>query len=552
MPKTINVTINGVTVSGKAGVNIVELIQNRPELGARDALGAVVNNRLMGLYRPLRSDSVVQTVDYRSKEGANIYRRTLSLMMCEAFAGLYPGVELEIGQSLGHGYYYHAKAASPLTPDMIAAVEARMHQIAEEDRSLHPQLVAVEEAIDYFLERGFHSKVALLKQRQTPEIPWIIMGAYRDISYGPIAPRTGLCRKFALLPKNTGFVLNFPDPDGTVSTTLPPQDKLFETYRETRSWNQMLSISNVAQLNSACIDNSVVEIIKVAEALQEKKIARVADMIHHERDRVRLILIAGPSSSGKTTFTKRLAVQLRVTGIRPVMLSMDNYYVDRALTPKKPDGSYDFECIEALDLNLFNSQLKSLLAGQRVETPIFDFVTGLRRSDKSIPLQLGSDQMLIVEGIHGLNPRLTISVPNEAKFRIYVSALTQLKIDEHNRIFTSDMRLMRRIVRDRLFRGYLASDTIRQWPSVREGENEHIFPFQEEADVMFDTSLVYEPAVLRPFLSRFLMEVPANSPSYVEAYRLFNFLNLFIPVLPHEVPNNSILREFIGGSTFSY
>jgi uridine kinase len=314
----------------------------------------------------------------------------------------------------------------------------------------------------------------------------------------------------------------------------------------------MLKISSISQLNDACIDNSVTEIIKVAEALQEKKIANVADMIQNGRDRIRLVLIAGPSSSGKTTFTKRLAVQLRVTGIRPVMLSMDNYYVDRVDTPKNPDGSYNFECIEALDVPLFNEHMKRLLAGERVDTPIFDFVSGMRRTDKFISLKLESDQVMLIEGIHGLNPRLTASISNDSKFRIYVSALTQLMIDEHNRIFTSDLRLMRRIVRDRLYRGYLAGDTIRQWPSVRAGENEYIFPFQNEADVMFDTSLVYEPAVLKPYLRRFLMEVKPEDPSYVEAFRLFNFLALFIPIFPHEVPNNSLLREFIGGSAFDY
>jgi len=552
MGKKITLMLNGVEVKSKSGISISKLLETNSAEKLEKPIGAIVNHRLMGLYTILRSDCIIDTVGFSSKEGASIYRRTLSLIMCEAFAQLYPKIKLEIGQSLGNGYYYRDRLGDNISKKMLNEIDAKMREIVASDRPLRPKLVSTEAAIEHFKEHGFYEKVALIKQRQVPEINWVVMGEFHDLSYGPVASNTGFCDTFSLFKKAKGFVLSFPDAKGKVTEKLKPQLKLFSTYQETRAWNKRVSVWSISQLNQACIDGSISEIIKVSEGLQEKKIARMADEIYENKDTVRLVAIAGPSSSGKTTFTKRLGIQLRVNGIRPVMLSMDNYYVDRVKTPLNPDGSYDFECLEALDFPLFNKHLEMILDGKRVDTPIFDFVKGERRSDKTIPMKLEKDQVLMIEGIHGLNPKMTASIPNDKKFKIYVSALTQLTIDEHNRIFTSDMRLMRRIVRDRLFRGYLATQTIKQWPSVRAGENKHIFPFQEEADVMFDTALVYEPAVLKPYLRRYLMEVRQDEKAYTEAYRLFQFLGLFIPVFPHEVPGNSLLREFIGESAFNY
>lgn len=552
MGKKITLMLDGVEVKSKSGISIGKLLESLPEYNNKKIMGAIINQRLMGLYTLLRSDCTVKTVGFSTKEGASIYRRTLSLILCEAFAELHPQIKLDVGQSLGSGYFYRDRAGKNINKKILDEVEKRMREIIAKDRPLRPTIVSVEAAIEFFKEKDCPEKVMLLRQRQVPEVPWVVMGEFHDLSYGPIASRTGLCDSFKLFSKAKGFILSFPDKKNRLVKRLNPQKKLFSTYQETRAWNKQVSVWSVGRLNKACIDGSISEIIKVSEALQEKKIVTMADEIQRNRNMIKLVAIAGPSSSGKTTFTKRLGIQLRVNGIRPVMLSMDNYYVNRTDTPLNPDGSYDFECLEALDFELFNRHLKLLLSGKKVETPVFDFVTGVRRTDKNIPMQLKKDQILMIEGIHGLNPKMTSSIPDKNKFRIYVSALTQLTIDEHNRIFTSDMRLMRRIVRDRLFRGYLATQTINQWPSVRAGENRHIFPYQEEADVMFDTALVYEPAVLKPYLRRYLMEVRQDDPAYVEAYRLFQFLGLFIPVFPHEVPGNSLLREFIGDSSFNY
>ncbi len=553
MTKRVDVDFNGKVVKVNPGTTILKLQELFPELKRSNALGAIVNNRLMGLERPLRSSSIVETVDYSSKEGADIYRRTLALIFCEAFAELYPEVRLEIGQALGRGYFYRIHSGENCAGKrMLRAVEQRMRELIAADRPIHSVPVAAEEAEEYFLEKGYTSKARLLRQRLSAEVDWVVMGEFRDVVYGPIAPRTGLCADFGLFPKSTGCILVFPTQSGKIFSRLPEQRKLFAAYRETRAWNEMIGIWNVSQLNQACISGSISENIRISEGLQEKKIARLADRISHAATETRLVLIAGPSSSGKTTFTKRLDVQLRVNGIRPLLISLDNYYVNRLDTPKNADGTYDFECLEALDVAMFNDHMQRLLNGESVETPIYDFVQGIRRRDKTIPLKLETDQVLVVEGIHGLNPKLSASVPARNKFKIYVSALTQLCIDDHNRIFTSDIRLMRRTVRDRLYRGYSAAQTIAQWPHVRQGENKYIFPFQEEADTMFDTSLVYEPAILRPYLQRFLMEVNQNDPAYVDVYRLFKFLLLFIPILPNEIPPTSILREFIGGSSFEY
>jgi uridine kinase len=362
---------------------------------------------------------------------------------------------------------------------------------------------------------------------------------------------TGAVSCFALSAYQGGIVLHFPRFGGTEPVIGRPQPKLFSTFRETAKWNAVVGCENIAQLNKHCMTGSISRLIKVAEALHERKIVDIADQILTGPD-ARLVLIAGPSASGKTTFSKRLEIQLQVSGVQPVTLSVDNYYVDRRRTPKNPDGTYNFEAVEAIDLDLLGDQIRQLLSGKRVETPVFNFESGRRLKNRTVPMQLAENGVLIMEGIHSLNERLTQGVPRRRKFKIFVSALTQLAIDEHNRIFTSDARLIRRLVRDRLYRGYTAGQTIAGWTSVRAGEEELIFPFQEEADVRFNSALVYEQAVLKPYAERFLMEVPRGGEAFPEATRLYQFLQYFIPILPEEVPHTSVLREFIGGSTFHY
>ncbi|MCU0610308.1 MAG: nucleoside kinase [Candidatus Eisenbacteria bacterium] len=552
--RAIQVMFNGETITAQHGATVAELLRDHPHAGPLPPLGALVSYRLTGLHYELVSDCTVQTVDYASKGGASIYRRTATVILLEAITELFPGARAEVGQSVGHGYFFKISMPDdhPLTDADVDRIRARMTEIVQRDLPLVPIRIAVEEAIEEFQHSGYPEKARLLQTLPHSKIWWIDLGVYRDILHGPLAASTGVVSVFALEAYEHGAILRFPDVKFQMRPSRGRQDKLFTVFRETRAWNQEIGIHNVADLNSAVLRDETAEIIRVVEGFQEKKIASIADQIEAEHGKIRLVLVAGPSSSGKTTFTKRLAVQLRVNGLRPVALSMDNYYVDREKTPRNPDGTYNFESLDALDVDYLNDDLARLMNGDEVATPIFSFTEGKRRADKALPLRLEPDHVLVMEGIHCLNERISRAVARDAKFKIYVSALTQLIIDSHSRIFTSDSRLIRRLVRDRLFRGYSAEQTITQWPSVRAGENRYIFPYQEEADVMFNSALVYETSVLKTYAQRFLLTVTRNTPAYTEAHRLLAFLDYFVPIFPEEVPQNSLLREFIGGSTFTY
>jgi uridine kinase len=435
---------------------------------------------------------------------------------------------------------------------MAPKLEAEMKKIHREKRQFIRDTVTLEEVEDYFAKLGYGDKLLLLATRRSSTVHTIRCGDFTDIAHGPCAPHTGCLPTFGVIPYEDGLILRFPRrADRDRLPEFKPRKLLFKTYTETRQWEEVLGIHHVGQLNQLCLDGGIRRIVRIAEGLHEKKIAQIADQILGRNTRPRLVVIAGPSASGKTTFAKRLGTQLLVNGIEPVSLSLDNYYVNRSETPRSEDGRLDFESIEAIDLAMFQSQLAELLDGQEVLTPRFDFVSGTREDrNRWQPLRLEEHQVLVVEGIHGLNDRLTASVPRDRKYRIYVSALSQLAIDDHNRIFTSDARLIRRIVRDHLYRGFDAERTLKLWDRVRRGEGTWIFPFQEHADVMFNSALSYEPAVLKTFAERFLLQVPRTSPAYAEAFRLLKFLTIFVPILPDEVPYTSILREFIGGSTF--
>lgn len=553
--RRIQVVLNGTPVEATAGVTVVGMLERHPHPGRFAPLGAVVNGRLRSLGHTLVSDCRVETVDYASKDGASIYRRTATLLLCEAAVEIDPAYNPVVGQALGGGYYFSLRrnGATPpeIEPALVTRLKEGMQRIIAENRPVVVERVAVEEALGHFRRAGAQDKVMLLETTRRAEVQWGHVGTFKDLVIGPLAPSTGAIARFDLVSYVAGIVLRFPGRDFQIRPMTQNQSKLYSAYLETRTWNDELEVSNVGQLNNAVIRGHVSEIIRIAEGFHERKIIAIADDVHRRQPEARLILVAGPSASGKTTFTKRLGVQLRVLGLRPVALSMDNYYVNRADTPKHTDGTYNFESLEALDLDLFNDQVRQLVRGEAVETPVYSFPAGTRAA-KTVPTQLRPGEILIVEGIHCLNERLTVGVPRENKFMIYVSALTQLSIDDHSRIFTSDVRLLRRLVRDRLYRGYTAGDTLRQWPSVRSGEDRHIFPFQEDADVMFNSALVYEPAVLRTFAERFLLEIPIDSPMQSEAYRLLKFLHLLVPLFPEEVPQNSLLREFIGGSAFRY
>jgi uridine kinase len=550
--RTVVVSFAGERRRIQSGTSVKDFLISCYGSLPRDILAALVNRRLVMLDFPLRGVQVELEAVRSSREGEAVARRSASHILMEAGRELYPETRLVVGQSLGGGYFYSWHGPAPLTESTVASLARRMEEICAEDRRFERTTLTLEEAEAIFRASGDESTLLLLATHRASTVPVVRCGTFVDIAHGAVAPSTGAVQGFAVVPYEDGILLRFPrDGEAASLPELRPQPKLFATYRETRRWNEVLGVANVGSLNRICLSGEIAEVIRVAEGFHEKNIAAAADTIAARRDRVRLVLVAGPSSSGKTTFIRRLGVQLRVNGMRPVGVSIDNYFVDRDRTPLGADGKPDYEALEALDLDLFNEHLDAFLQGRTVEAPRYDFTLGRRVArDRWAPLHLGPDQVLLVEGIHGLNHRLTEAVPEEAKFRIFISALTQLTLDDRNRIFTSDARLLRRIVRDRIFRGHPTTRTLDMWGGVRHGEARWVFPFQEEADVVFNSALVYEPAVLKVFAERFLLEVPREHPTYTEAYRLLKFLAWFVPVFQDDVPNTSILREFIGGSAF--
>ncbi|OQA38555.1 MAG: Threonine--tRNA ligase 2 [Acidobacteria bacterium ADurb.Bin340] len=550
MSHTIEVLLEGQRLPVKAGECIGELLKRYPPRKGGRPLAAKLNQHLVSLETSLRYSCRVTPVTYDQREGTAVYRRSACLILFEAVEELYPEATIVVGQSLAGGYYFDLHSETPLPENHLAEIEARMRLIVSENRPFQRQTITSEEAREYFRSEGYEDKVKLLDTTRWIEVRLVGCGVFKDIQHGPVVPSTGFVDHFELISYAPGFVLRFPE-QRAAEPQRGEEPHLFKIHKETKDWNRILGVVNVGELNQACLGGEIGEVIKIAEGFHEKKIAQFADIVASQRDRVRLVLIAGPSSSGKTTFSKRLMVQLRVNGLRPIALSTDNYFLGRDQTPLGEDGKPDFECLEAVDVALFNQHMEQLLAGREVQVPIYDFFTG-NRSAKTETYQLGPNDILIVEGIHGLNPKLTEAVPSENKLRIYISALTQLSLDNHNRIMTTDVRLIRRIVRDRKTRGHSASRTLNMWHSVLRGERHNIFPFQESADVMFNSTLIYEPAVLRMYAERFLLEVSQDDEAFGEAYRLLQFLRMFAPLFPDEVPHTSILREFIGGSTFEY
>jgi uridine kinase len=548
----VNVVYRGVAHRVSSGSTVADVVREIDGEIPNTVLSALVNRRQVMLDFPIRGDAEMELVRYGDRDGESVYKRSVSLMFYEACHEIFPGIRTVIGQSLGNCYHYQIRGDKTGLAEMAAAVEEKMREIHQECRPFLRQTVTIEEVENFFRERGREDKLALLRTRRSSTVHTISCGSFVDIAHGPYAPDTGCLPTFGVMAFEDGLLLRFPRRgDRSRLPKFARRPLLFSTYAETRRWQELLEIENIGRLNHLCINGGIRPIVRVAEGLHEKKISQIADEITGRSPEIRLVTVAGPSSSGKTTFAKRLGVQLRVNGLEPVSLSLDNYYVNREDTPLDEDGKPDFEALEAIDLELFHDHLSQLMDGRPVATPQFDFLLGLRTpADRWKTMQIGENQILVIEGIHGLNDRLTSSVPRNRKYRIYVSALSQLAIDDHNRIFTSDARLVRRLVRDRFFRGFTAERTLDLWERVRRGERRWIFPFQEEADVMFNSALVYEPAVLKVFAERFLLQVPRESRVYPEAFRLLKFLSLFVPVFPDEVPQTSILREFIGGSSF--
>lgn len=550
MVETIKVTLPEGEKTVPKGITLQELLNAYPEKGRPPIVAAKVGNKLKELGYKLEDHATVQPVGMNSPDGVRIYSRSLKIVMIRAARELFPDCRVLFEHSLGKGLYGEMDIGRPLTEKDLKRVEERMREIIEADEKISKLVVSVGEAIQIFERDGQVDKVRLLSYRKDPVVRIYKCGWFHDYFYGYMLPSTGFLRLFELRFYIPGFILRFPVQEDPWE--IPPfvdQRKLASVFYESEKWGRVLEVSDVASLNKQIAEGKGGDLIRVAEALHEKKIAQLADQITQDRGRIRLVLVAGPSSSGKTTFAQRLAIQLRVNGVKPISISLDDYFVDRERTPLNEKGEPDFEALEAIDLELFNHQLTSLITGEEIEIPRYNFLTG-RREKRGEVIRINQDQPIIIEGIHGLNERLTEAVPKDRKFKIYVSALTQLNLDNHNRIPTTDNRLIRRIVRDSKFRSHDAVTTLRLWPAVRRGEEKNIFPYQEEADAMFNSALVYELAVLKRYIEPLLMVIGADLPEYSEANRLLKFLSYFLPLADRDVPLNSILREFIGESCF--
>jgi uridine kinase len=521
-------------------------------------MAALIAAELRELTYHIVRDVDVTPLGMDDRDGSRIYRRSLTFLLVVAVHELFPEARLNVDHSVTFGGYYCDVEGRPsFTQDELAAIEARMRAIVAADDPITKRRVPIEEGIALFQNRGDDDIVRLLTQRRREAaaggkdyLALYALRGYESYFHGYMTPSAGYLSYFALEPYAPGFVLRFPPRN---SLTLEPRveyPKLVQVFREYGHTLHLLGIDDVGALNEAIQAGRTNEVILVAEARHEHGISRIAEQIAARSEQNRMVLIAGPSSSGKTTFSKRLTVQLMANGLRPVPLEMDNYFVNRDETPRDADGNLNFEVLEALDLPLFNEHLLALMAGEEVQLPRFNFQTGKREPGHTVRLQPG--QLLLVEGIHGLNPRLVSHIPPERIYRVYISALTQLNIDRYNRVSTTDTRLLRRIVRDARTRGYSASETIVRWESVHRGERDHIFPFQENADAVFNSALVYELSALKPFAEPLLRQIEPGKPGYVEAKRLLAFLRWFLPIPADPIPDNSILREFIGGSNLEH
>jgi uridine kinase len=551
---TVTITLpSGRTLALPAGTTVERVLEEKEFSGPTSPIVAVlVNKALTSLSYPLEVSCRVEPVPLASRQGANVYRRSLCFLLAIAAKQVFPERRLIIGHSLGRGYLYFFDGVNVVPEPELERLGRRMRELVAQALPIRREVVSYMEALRYFERGNQPDTVLLLKNRNSPKVPVYTCGEFMDLAHAPLLPHTGLLATFQIRGNPPGFLLRYPPWNRPQALDAFEQNPvLLSIYREYKDWGKILGVTCVGHLNDLIAERRVREFIQVAEALQDKKIAQIADHLNERRDEVRVILIAGPSSSGKTTFSKKLAIQLRVLGRNPVMVSQDDYFLPRELTPKDEEGNIDFEALEALDVALLNEQLIRLLGGEEVAVPRFDFHSGQRKAE-GVPLRLPSRAVLILEGIHCLNDALTPAIPAGQKYKIYISALTQLNLDDHNRISTTDNRLLRRLVRDYQFRGHSARDTLSMWQAVRNGEDRNIFPFQNKVDAAFNSALDYELAVLKVYAEPLLKTIKPDQEQFDEALRLLSFLDNFAPIPPGWVPDYSLLREFIGESAFKY
>ena len=556
--KMVTLKIEGEEKQYPFGTSFLAIAQEYQEKYADDIVLVVYNNRLRELNKKVERDGSLNFVTTADKTGKKAYRRSVTLLMQKAVHNLWgeEKVTVRVMYSIGQGYYCELRKRDAsgehrvdVNEETIADLKHEMYRLVMADIEIEKRSINTDDAITLFRELGMTDKEKLFRYRRSSRVNIYVIDHYKDYFYGFMVPSTGYLRYYDVTMYEDGFVLLFPNADTKVVADFQPSGKLFHTLKASRDWGRMQSIDTIGALNDVIAAGRMQEVILTQEALFEERIGRLADQIVQSEGK-KFIMIAGPSSSGKTTFSHRLSIQLAAKGLKPHPFPLDDYYVDREFCPRDENGELDFECLESLDVELFNHDMNELLAGKRVNLPIFNFKTGKREYKDKI-MQLGEDDVLVIEGIHGLNDKLSYSLPNDSKFKIYISALTQLNIDEHNCLPTTDGRMIRRIVRDARTRGTSAKETIAMWDSVRRGEEKYIFPFQEGADVMFNSALIYELAVLKLYAEPLLFAIDKDCPEYLEAKRLLKFLDYFLPMPSDGINQNSIIREFIGGSCFN-
>lgn len=548
--RMISVTILGKTREYPYGTSYGEIVEEYKDSTRYPIVLVIKDGKLCELHKKLKKDGVLEFITTGDEIGHQTYKRSASLLLLKAIyhvAGHKNIKKVTLHYSVDAGYYYTIDGNVEITEAFLAQVKTYMLELAEKKIPIRKRSVGTNEAIEIFHEHGMYDKEKLFRFRRVSRVNIYSLDGFEDYFYGFMVNHTGYLKHFELYPYDNGLVLQLPT-QANPSEVPPfcPRPKIFRIQKESERWGETMQADTVGALNEQIVKKGASQLLLIAEALQESKISQIARIIAENKDK-KFVMIAGPSSSGKTTFSHRLSIQLSAHGLRPHPIAVDNYFVNRPDTPLDENGNYNFECLEAIDVKQFNEDMVRLLKGEEVELPYFNFKTG-QREYRGDYLKLGKEDVLVIEGIHCLNDKLSSSLPTESKFKIYISALTQLNIDEHNRIPTTDGRLLRRMVRDARTRGASARDTIQMWPSVRRGEEENIFPFQEEADAMFNSALIYELAVLKQYAQPLLFAIPRNSEEWLEAKRLLKFLDYFIGVSSEDIPKNSILREFIGGS----